>query len=138
MGGIGRLIVVSLLALLAFVIALVSFRQVPVRECQMSAISDPSYSATLVEAPTVNATMYHVRVTRSGTPVEGATVCLRADMGGLGGMSGMGTSNVATEVAPGNYEVNVMFQMGGYWQGRIVIMPPGMAAVATPLNIKVT
>jgi len=137
-GGIGRLVFVSVMAVTAFMIALASFRQVPVRECQMSSVSDPSYSITLVEPPTVNATVYHVTVRHDGAPVEGAAVCLRADMGGSGGMSGMGTSNVATEVGPGTYELKVMFQMGGFWQGRIVVMEPGKPAVGSPLNFKAT
>ncbi len=104
----------------------------------MSAISDPSYSVKLVEAPTVNDIIYHVTVSRDGAPVRGATVCVRANMGGAGGMSGMGTNNVAKEVAPGRYELALMFQMGGFWQGRIVVLEKGKPAVATPLVVKAT
>jgi hypothetical protein len=129
---------VSLAAVVAFVVALVSFRQVPVKECQMAATNDPSYSAKLVEPPEVNSTTYHLAVTHDGAPVEGATVCIRADMGGPGGMSGMGASNVAREVAPGSYEVDIAFPMGGRWEGRIVVQEPGAKPVDTPLNITVT
>ncbi|HEX3539145.1 MAG TPA: FixH family protein [Acidimicrobiales bacterium] len=138
MSGIGRLIFVSVLAVIGFVVALVSFRQVPVRECEMAATPDSSYSATIVEPPTVNGTVYTLAVTHQGTPVHGAMVCLRADMGGAGGMSGMGVSNVARETAPGRYQIDVMFQMGGHWQGRIVIEEPGRSAVETNLVLTVT
>ena len=137
MSGVGRLSVVSLLAVVAFVIALVSFRQVPVKECQMAAGSDPSYSAKLVEPPEVNSTTYHLAVTHDGAPVEGATVCIRADMGGPGGMSAMGASNVAREVAPGSYQVDIMFPMGGRWRGRIVLQEPGGKPVDNPLDFTV-
>lgn len=135
--GIGKLILVSVMAIFAFIVALVSFRQVPVRECQMAAAPDASYQATLIERPTVNGTVYHLAVTHGGQPVHGATVCLRADMGGAGGMSGMGVSNVAHEQALGQYEVHVMFQMGGHWQGRVVVQEPGQQAVATNLVLLV-
>lgn len=103
----------------------------------MAAGTDPSYSARLVEPPAVNATSYHLAVMHDGAPVEGATVCIRADMGGTGGMSGMGASNVAREVDPGIYEVAIMFPMGGRWRGRIVVQEPGHGAVSTPLAITV-
>lgn len=132
------MIFVSILAVFAFMVALVSFRQVPVRECEMAASPDSSYSASLLEPPTVNGTVYNLAVTHEGAPVHGATVCLRADMGGAGGMSGMGVSNVAREIAPGRYQIDVMFQMGGHWQGRIVVEEPGRRAVQTTLVLMVT
>jgi hypothetical protein len=135
--GIARLLFVSVLAVLAFALALVSFRQVPVQDCQMPAVADASYRAMLVEPPTVDGTIYHVAVTHNGQPVNGATVCFRADMGGPGGMSGMGVSNLAHQVGPGRYEILLTFQMGGPWQGRIVVEPPGEPAVETKLLIMV-
>jgi len=50
----------------------------------------------------------------------------------------MGTSNVATEVAPGRYQLNLMFQMGGYWQGQIVVIKPGQPAVGARLTVTAT
>ena len=137
MWGIGRLLLVGALAVVSFMVALATFRQVPARECQMPAVADRTYQVTLVEPPTVNGTRYELSVVHAGVPVDGATVCMRADMGGPGGMSGMGTSNLAHQVKAGLYQVDVMFPMGGYWQGRIVVHEPGKQAVAVPLVITV-
>jgi hypothetical protein len=138
MRGIARLVFVAGIAIVAFVVALISFRQVPAKECQMSAVRDPSYHVQLEEQPEVNLTTYHVRVTRNDRVVEGALVCMRADMGGLGNMSGMGASNVGRQVGPGRYEVPIRLEMGGHWGGIVIVSEKGRRPVGTPLSLEVT
>ncbi len=121
MRGIWRLTVVSALAVLAFVVALVNFKAVPAKECQMDAVHDPAYAVEFLTPFSVDPTTQTLRVTRAGVPVAGAQVCLRADMGGIGRMSGMGVSDVARETSPGQYDVPVRFEMGGMWQGTVIV-----------------
>ncbi|MDQ6727789.1 MAG: FixH family protein [Actinomycetota bacterium] len=124
-------------ALVAFVLALVNFKQVPARECQMEAVSDSSYAVEFVTPLSVDATTQTIRVTHNGAPVTGAQVCMRADMGGIGRMSGMGVSNVAQETAPGVYDVPVRFEMGGHWDGTVIVARPSGKAVRIPAPIEV-
>ncbi len=137
MRGIWRLSIVSALAVLAFALALVNFKQVPVKECQMDAVSDSSYAVEFVNPLSVDPTTQTLRVTRNGAPVTGAQVCMRADMGGMGRMSGMGVSDVATEGTPGRYEVPVRFEMGGHWDGTVIVTRGTARPVRIPLPIEV-
>jgi YtkA-like len=136
--GISRLVVVAAIAVLAFGVALVSFREPPASECQMDATANPAYRARVEEPPDVNLTRYHLIVTRRDQPVRGAKVCMRADMGGLGGMSGMGTSNVAREVSPGRYEVAIRFEMSGFWRSTVVVDDGTGKPVAIPFDLRVS
>ena len=129
---------VAVIAVLAFGVALVSFREPPASECQMDSTANPDYSARVEEPPDVNRTVYHLVVTRRDQPVRGATVCMRADMGGLGGMSGMGTSNVAREVGPGRYEVAIHFEMSGFWQSTVIVDDGQGKPVAIPFDLRVS
>ncbi len=138
MRGIGRLLFVTVVALVSFVVALVNFRQPPASECQMESIRDPSYEVRIEEPPEVNTSTYHLLVTKDGEPLSGALVCMRVDMGGRGNMSGMGTSNVAREVSPGRYEIAIRLVMAGYWRGAVIVNEPGLKAVAVPLEIDVS
>ena len=138
MRGISRLVVVAAIAVLAFGVALVSFREPPASECQMEATANPAYRARLEEPPDVNQTVYHLLVTRGDQPVLGAKVCMRADMGGLGGMSGMGTSNVAREVAPGRYEVAIRFEMSGFWRSTVIVDDGRGKPVTIPFDVRVS
>lgn len=138
MRGIARLLLVAGIAVGSFVVALVNYRDPPPRECRMSAVSDPSYEVRFEEQPSVNLTTYHLLVTHDGQPVDGAQVCMRADMGGSGNMSGMGVSNLAHEVAPGRYELSIRLEMGGHWQGVAIITEPGRRPASTPLVLQVT
>ncbi|MDQ2827399.1 MAG: FixH family protein [Actinomycetota bacterium] len=137
MRGIWRLSIVSGVALVAFILALVNFKQVPARECQMDAVSDSSYSAEFVTPLSVDPTTQTLRVTRNGVPVTGAQVCMRADMGGMGRMSGMGVSDVAHETDPGVYDVPVRFEMGGHWDGTVIVARSTGKAVRIPVPIEV-
>ena len=137
MRGIWRLLLVSALAVLAFVVALVNFKQVPARECQMDAVTDASYAVEFLTPFSVDPTTHTLRVTRDGAPVTGAQVCMRADMGGMGRMSGMGISNVAQETEPGIYDVPVRFEMGGYWNGTVIVTHGPRKPVEIPIPIEV-
>lgn len=138
MRGIWRLTLVSGVAVLAFVIALVNFKQVPAEECQMDAIPDPSYAVEFLTPFTVDPATHSLRVTRDGAPVTGAQVCMRADMGGMGRMSGMGVSDVARETVPGVYEVPVRFEMGGFWNGTVIVTngPRKPVVISVPIEVK--
>ncbi len=137
MRGIGRLLFVTAVALVSFVVALVNFRQPPASECQMESIRDPSYAVQIEERLEVNTTVYHLLVSKDGEPVSGAQVCMRVDMGGRGNMSGMGASNLAREVSPGRYEISIRLVMAGYWQGAVIVNEPGLKPVAIPLELDV-
>ncbi len=128
----------AVISVIAFVVALVSFREPPFRECQAEATSDAAYRARLEERPDANRTVYHLLVTRRDQPVQGAQVCMRSDMGGLGGMSGMGTSNVAREVGPGRYEISIQFEMSGFWQSTVIVDEPQGKPVAIPFDTRVS
>jgi len=119
------------------VVALVSFKEVPAKECQMDAVADPSFAVEFVNPLSVEPTTQTLRITRNGAPVTGAQVCLRADMGGIGRMSGMGVSDVAREAAPGEYDVPVRFEMGGRWDGTVIVARPGAKPVRIPVPIEV-
>ncbi len=121
MRGIWRLTLVAVLAVASFGIALVNFRQVPARECQADAVRDSSYQVEFLTPFSVDPTTHSFRVTRDGQPVTGAEVCMRADMGGMGGMSGMGISDVARETEPGVYDVPIRYEMGGFWNGTVIV-----------------
>jgi hypothetical protein len=121
------------MAVVSFVIAVVYYREPPASECRMSAVPDPSYQVRFEEPPSVNLTTYHLLVSHNSTPVTGAQVCMRADMGGEGHMSGMGVNNTAREVSPGRYELSIRMEMGGHWQGASVVAEPGRKAVSVPL-----
>ena len=127
-----------MLAVASFGIALVNFRQVPARECQMDAVRDESFQVEWLTPFSVDPTTHTLRVTRDGAPVTGAQVCMRADMGGMGGMSGMGISDVARETAPGEYDVPVRFEMGGFWNGTVIVATGTRKPVkiAVPIDVR--
>lgn len=138
MRGIWRLTLVSALAVLAFGVALVNFKQVPARECQVEAVTDASYAVEFLTPFSVDPTTQTIRVTRDGEPVTGAQVCMRADMGGMGRMSGMGVSDVALETGPGVYDVPVRFEMGGMWNGTVIVTNGARkpVRVTVPIDVK--
>ena len=135
--GIGRLLFVSGVALVSFVVALINFRQPPASECQMESVGDASYQVQFEESPEVNISTYHLLITKGGSPVTGAQVCMRLDMGGRGNMSGMGASNVAREVSPGRYGIDIRLVMAGYWRGAVIVDEGERKPVAIPIEIDV-
>ncbi len=136
MRGIARLLVVAAIAVIAFGVALVNFREPPASECQIDATTNAAYGARIEEPPDVNLTVYHLLVTRRDQPVQGAQVCMRTDMGGMGGMSGMGTSNVAREVGPGRYQIAIQFEMSGFWRCTVIVDDGQGKPVAIPFDIR--
>ncbi|MDP8993286.1 MAG: FixH family protein [Actinomycetota bacterium] len=137
MTGIWRLSAVAMLAMVAFGVAVVSFKEVPAKECQMDSVRDAAYKAEFLEKPTVDLTSHDIAVTRAGTPVSGAQVCMRADMGGPGNMSGMGVSDEAREVSDGRYRVPVRFEMGGHWNATVVVAEPRKEPVRIQMALQV-
>jgi len=130
--------VVTALAVAAFGVALVTFKSVPLKECQIEAVEDGAYQVSFAEPPSVNLTSHELRVTRAGEPVHGAQVCLRADMGGAGKMSGMGVSDEAHEISGGRYELPVRFMMSGPWRANVIVKAPhSKAAVRVPITLDV-
>ncbi len=107
------------------------------RGCAARALRDPAYNVaveTEPEPPRVEGTTFRLRVTRDGSPVEGARVCLLAAMAE---MSHKGVSEEAHEVAPGVYEVQTGFAMRGGWSGRVKVIEAGRPAVEAPFGINV-
>ncbi len=107
------------------------------RGCAAPAVTDPAYKVaveTEPDPPRVEGTTFRLRVTRDGSPVTGARVCLLADMSE---MSHEGVSEEAREVAPGLYEVQTGFAMRGGWSGRVKVIEPGRPAVGVPFGIDV-
>jgi hypothetical protein len=137
MSGIARLLFVSGLAVVGFVVAIFAFQEVPASECQAQADRNPAYQVRIEpNPPDVNLTTYTLHVTHAGQPVSGARVCMRADMGGAGNMSGMGTSALAKQVGPGRYELGIRFEMGGHWEGRSLIWEGNKSPVEVPVNVE--
>ncbi len=137
MRNIWRLSIVFVIGVVSFLVAIQKLNRPPFSSCQQEAKLDPSYSATIDEVPSVVLAQYHLKVTRNGEPVDGAQVCLRADMGGAGGMSGMGVVSQAIPAGPGAYDVPVRFIMEGPWQGAVLIQQPqGNVEVPITVNVK--
>jgi hypothetical protein len=136
MMGITRLLLVGALAVVGFVVATFAFKQVPFSECQADANRDSSYKLAIEPNPNVDIVNYQLRVTEDGDPVEDAEVCLRADMGGPGNMSGMGTSAVARDSGPGVYDITIRFEMGGHWNVVALVRPPGGDTIEVPFAVQ--
>ncbi|HEX3394723.1 MAG TPA: FixH family protein [Acidimicrobiales bacterium] len=134
---IWRLSIVFVVGVAAFVVAINKLNQPPFSSCEQASHPDPTYSASIDEDPSVVLTKYHLTVTQNGQPVDRAQVCMRADMGGAGGMSGMGVTSEAVPLAPGKYEVPVRFVMGGPWQGAVLVQRQGADTVEVPIHINV-
>ena len=137
MRGIWRLTVVSALAAVAFVAALVHFRAVPLGDCRTEAVTDPSFRVEFLTPFGVDPTSHTVRVTRNGVPVTGAQVCLRADIGGMGGTSATEVSDLGRETGPGQYDVRIRFDTGGSWNGTVIVATAAGKSVRIPIPIEV-
>lgn len=134
MRGIRRLLAVSVLALIGFAAALVRFGQAAEEGCIAEPQPHPDYEIELVEPIEFTKTSYELIVLRNGEPVTGARVCLDAAMGG---MSGMSLSDEGEEVAPGQYELYLPFQMPGPWDASVLVDEPEHDTVALPLSFHV-
>lgn len=131
---IWRLGVLALVAVVAFAVAIVRFDDAAETGCAQRAREDPSYEARLLDEPQMDVLTYRVAITREGAEVEGADVCLSAYMQG---MSAMATTGAGREVEPGIYELELTFEMGGRWSGRVLVAEGGQSAAAIPLTLEV-
>ena len=137
MKGIRRLLFVTAVAVVSFVVAVVSFRQPPANECQMAAASDRSYQVELEEPPQAGTTTYHLLVTHRGRLVTDARVCLRLDLDARRGPAKAARS-VATEVSAGRYRGTIALTTPGSWRGTVVVSEPGRGGVGVPLDVEVS
>jgi hypothetical protein len=127
-----RLLVVVVIALAAFVAALVHFQSAPRGACVASARHDASYQAQFLDPPTVRSNVYRVAVTKGGEPVAGAQVCLATSRVN---MSGLGTSTAGHEISPGTYQVLLPFPRPGAFAVTVGILQRGQEPVAVPLTV---
>lgn len=134
MHGIRRLLALAGVAVVAFAAALFTFDDGAQEGCAVETEPDPAYAAALQNPPSTGEVAYRLFVTRSGEPVTGAQVCLRADMAD---MSAMRVSDDAVEVEPGLYEVEVRFEMAGRWDGTVLVSDGGAESVAVPVSFDV-
>ncbi len=134
MSGVRRLLIVAVVAVVAFAAALFSFDEDARQGCAVETEPDPAYAVELQTTPSRREVVYRFAVTRAGEAVTEAQVCLSADMGG---MSAMGVSDEAEEVSPGVYEVAVRFEMAGPWDGIVLINDGSREPVAVPLSFDV-
>jgi hypothetical protein len=127
-----RLLIVVVVAVAAFVAALVHFQAAPRGACVASARHDASYQAQFLDPPTVRSNVYRVAVTKGGEPVTGAQVCVATSRVN---MSGLGTSTAGQEVSPGTYQVLLPFPRTGAFTVTVGIVEPGQKPVAVPLTV---
>lgn len=131
---IWRLGVVAAIATASFALAITRFSDAAEKGCAQRVHEDRSYTVTFLDQPRMDRLQYRVGVTRAGELVTGAEVCVTTYMQG---MSAMATTDTADEVAPGTYEVSLIFEMGGAWKGRVLVKEPGRATVSVPLSLQV-
>lgn len=134
MRGIRRVLGVSAITLVAFVVAVVVLQDDARAGCATSADPDPAYEAELLSEVETSGTDYRFEITRDGDPVEGAAVCLDVAMMG---MTAMGMGDTAEEVAPGIYETSIIFEMTGDWFGTILVSERGESPVGIPVEFEV-
>ena len=133
--GIRRILVLAALAVAAFAAAIVTLADDARRGCVADAQRDPSYQARLLGPIEVEKTDYELAVTHDGKPVEGAKVCASVAMRG---MSGMAVSDLADEVQPGIYRVEIILEMSGAWKGNILITEECKPPASVPLTFNVS
>lgn len=131
-----RLAAVVVIALAGFVAALVQFDSAAARGCLEEPDPDPSYSAAFAAPVDTGQDAHVLLLSRDGRPVSGTDVCLGTEMEG---MTGMGMSAEARELAPGRYEVPVRFHMPGTWEVVVAVgREGGTPEVAIPMKVDVT
>ena len=133
--GVRRILVLAALAVAAFGAAIVTLADDARRGCVADAQRDPSYQAKLLGPIEVEKTDYELEVTHEGKPVEGAKICASVAMRG---MSGMAVSDVADEVQPGLYRVEIILTMSGAWKGNILVTEEGKPPASVPLTFNVS
>jgi hypothetical protein len=131
---IWRLGLVAAAAAVAFGLATVHFSDAAEAGCAQRVPEDLSYEVRWSERPAMDVLGYRLSITRGGRPVMGANVCVNTYMAG---MSAMAAADRAVEVVPGSYDLELLFEMGGKWPGRVLIAEPGKRTVAVPLSLDV-
>jgi hypothetical protein len=131
-----RLAAVVVIALAGFAAALVQFDSAAAQGCLEEPDSGSSDAARFA-APVDTGQRSHVLLlSRDGRAVSGKDVCLSTEMEG---MTGMGMSAEASELAPGRYEVPLRFPMAGTWEVTVAVGREGAAPeVAIPMKVDVT
>lgn len=126
--------VAALVVVVALVVALVVFKGGGgASACPDIGRSDSAYAAELVSpAPRMGQQTYELAITRSGSPIEGAVVCLGANMS-----DDMSVDGKARALGPGRYEVDVDFNMEGRWDGIVLVTEGSDDPVSIPLSIEV-
>lgn len=84
--------------------------------------------------PQPQGSIFRITVARDGKPLEGATVCVTANMTEMA-MDAVGGR--AQEVEAGRFELAVDFGMRGAWTGSVVVSEPGQGPVSMPLSFDV-
>ncbi len=84
--------------------------------------------------PKPQGSTFQITVARDGKPLEGAAVCVTANMTEME-MDAVGGR--AQEVEPGRFELAVDFGMRGAWTGSVVVSELGQAPVSMPLSFDV-
>jgi hypothetical protein len=74
LSGVRRLLLVAVVAVVAFAAALFSFDEDARQGCAVETEPDPAYSVELLTTPSIREVVYRLAVTRSGQPVTGARV----------------------------------------------------------------
>ncbi|MGI8984810.1 MAG: FixH family protein [Acidimicrobiales bacterium] len=103
--------------------------------CGGSASTDAAYKLAFSSPPRTDAANFEVSITRDGTAVKGAKVCLNTDMVG---MSHPPVRGEGTEVSAGTYRFNAKFSMRGSWTGSVTVVPSSGSAVIIPVTFEVT
>ena len=128
-----RLGAVVAVAIVAFIAAIVVFNTPGKKGCPLTGDEDASYASRFVGPVSMEETQHDLKLTRAGSPLKGAKVCINTEMVG---MSGMGYSVKGTEVGPGRYRVGFRFEMAGKYRGNLVADEAGRQ-VSIPFLISV-
>lgn len=102
--------------------------------CPVETTADTSYQVAFPSPPRADANSFQVLVTKGGSPVTSATVCIAADMTG---MSHAGVSTEGRHLSGGRYEFTGKFAMRGRWEGSVVVAEQGRTAVRVPVTFDV-
>ena len=129
-----RLSIVVLVALAGAIVALVDFSLPGRRGCELAGQQSPVYQARFLPPVSVTQTSHDILVTRNGSPAQPTGLCVNTEMVG---MSGMGYSNKAREIAPGRFKVNFQFGMAGTYVGNVVVDEHGNQ-ISIPVKTNVT
>lgn len=130
-----RLTTVVVVALTAAVAAFIDFSLPGRQGCELTGQQSASYHAGFTGAVSVTQTSHDLLITHDGAPIGHTRVCLNTEMVG---MSGMGYTNTASQVAPGRYKVNFQFGMAGEYTGNVVVNDPHGNQISIPVKTHVT